>query len=395
MREQLNVKKYSKALSDVFASIRETFPFQTRSEYASFEKNCKKFQRIIERDSADGDFFNHLKDFLLTLGNGHTKLGSYPTKEILYRPVNYMVARNTFGFFLVDLKKKGELHKILTIDGKKASVLFADYYKRDSKSLSSQHAEYLILKYNLLSSPLKKPARVIVSERGIKRELRLKRIRGAQEEISSAVSFQKIDSDIALVKVARWINTDEFSRQIENVVKRIASKNIKGLIVDVRDNMGGDANMAAKFSAHFFRRKVAFGHVLTRSTKSQCVDQETTQIVLPRKPYIDIPVAVTVNSGCWSSNEYFVAGMKDNHRACIVGEKTGGGSGNPKKFEIPFGEGSFSLFVSTWVYCRPNGKKLEKKGIEPDVVVTPHVADMATGRDIVLERATTVLRART
>ena len=150
--------------------------------------------------------------------------------------------------------------------------------------------------------------------------------------------------------------------------------------------------MAAKLSAHFFPRKVVFGHVLTRSAKSRCVDQETTQIVFPREPYIDIPAVVIVNSGCWSSNEYFIAGMKDNHRARIVGEKTGGGSGNPKKFEIPFGEGSFSLFVSTWVYCRPNGKKLEKKGIEPDIAVTPHVVDVATGRDVVLERAVAVLK---
>ena len=227
MREQLNVEKYLKVLGDVFVSVREVFPFQTKSEYAVFKKNYKKFQRVVMRDNNDVDFFNHIKDFLLTLKNGHTKLGSYPTKEVLYRPVNYAVVRDASGFFLVNLKKKSGLYKILTIDGKKVNILFSDYYKRFCNSLSPQHAEYLILRYNLLSSPQKKPARVIVSDRGVKRELRLRRIRGAQEEILSAISFQKIDSDIALVKVAQWVNTDEFSRQIENVVKRIVAKILK------------------------------------------------------------------------------------------------------------------------------------------------------------------------
>jgi len=79
--------------------------------------------------------------------------------------------------------------------------------------------------------------------------------------------------------------------------------------------------------------------------------------------------------------------MKDNKRALIIGETTGGGSGNPKKIEFPFKGSSFEILVSTWIYYRPNKKQLEGEGIKPHIVIKPTLEDIKNKKDRVLERA--------
>ena len=85
--------------------------------------------------------------------------------------------------------------------------------------------------------------------------------------------------------------------------------------------------------------------------------------------------------------------MKDNNRAILIGETTGGGSGNPKKCDILFKYSNFPLFVSTWNYYRPNGELLEGNGIKPDIIVKPTLEGLRNNKDEVLEKAIEVMQS--
>jgi C-terminal processing protease CtpA/Prc len=109
--------------------------------------------------------------------------------------------------------------------------------------------------------------------------------------------------------------------------------------------------------------------------------------VKPQKPYLELPIVLLIDTSCFSSNEYFIAGMKDNKRAILLGETTGGGSGNPIKLIFPFKKSFFELFISTWLYFRPNGQPLEGRGIKPHIIIKPRIKDLLAQNDAVLRRA--------
>jgi C-terminal processing protease CtpA/Prc len=71
-------------------------------------------------------------------------------------------------------------------------------------------------------------------------------------------------------------------------------------------------------------------------------------------------------------------------RGPLIGEPSGGSTGNPLQFELP-GGGKARICAKRDTY--PDGRSFVGKGIAPDILVAPTVADVRSGRDPVLERA--------
>ena len=88
----------------------------------------------------------------------------------------------------------------------------------------------------------------------------------------------------------------------------------------------------------------------------------------------------------------FVLMLKDTGKAVTVGQTTGGGSGNPKAFDLRLGDKDFTLTVSTWRMRRNDGRELEGVGIEPDVPVEITRDDVVQHRDVELEKAVEYLK---
>ncbi len=95
-------------------------------------------------------------------------------------------------------------------------------------------------------------------------------------------------------------------------------------------------------------------------------------------------VAILADGGCFSACEDFVMPFKDNGRALIVGETTGGSTGQP--LVVDLGDGMQAI-VGSKHEMFPDGSPFEGVGIRPDVEVAPSVDDIRAGRDVVLEAA--------
>lgn len=87
--------------------------------------------------------------------------------------------------------------------------------------------------------------------------------------------------------------------------------------------------------------------------------------------------------------EDFVIDFELMKRGKIIGEPTGGSTGQPLMFSLP---GGGSARVCTRQVFYPDGRQFVGVGIQPDILVRPTVADFRSGRDAVLERALEYLR---
>ena len=104
----------------------------------------------------------------------------------------------------------------------------------------------------------------------------------------------------------------------------------------------------------------------------------------PEHPLYKGKLLLLTDGGCFSACEDFLVPFKDNKRGTLIGETTGGSSG--QSFHYDFGNG-MSFHVSTKREFFPDGSLFEGIGIRPDIEVTPTVADLAAGRDPVLAKA--------
>ena len=95
-------------------------------------------------------------------------------------------------------------------------------------------------------------------------------------------------------------------------------------------------------------------------------------------------LALLVDAGCFSACEDFAMPFKDNGRAVVVGETTGGSTGQP--YMLDLGDGMQAI-VGAKREMFPDGGRFEGVGIQPDVEVSPTVDDLRGGRDAVLEAA--------
>ena len=96
------------------------------------------------------------------------------------------------------------------------------------------------------------------------------------------------------------------------------------------------------------------------------------------------PLYIMVDGGCFSACETLVAPFKDNHRAVILGEQTGGSTGQPYYHSFDNG---MKFQLSTKREYLPDGSPFEGVGIAPDIEVHKSAADLRNGNDPVMAKA--------
>jgi carboxyl-terminal processing protease len=193
-----------------------------------------------------------------------------------------------------------------------------------------------------------------------KKKIRVSRVRSTGTPTSPNVHQRLLQKKYLYLKIPAWDPNVLTADVISALVKK--RNEARGVIIDVRGNGGGSTVPAFQVASYFLQNTTSFGEVRIKNRRK-------TLLVPPHPDATNTPLAVLTDIECLSSNEIFIAGLHDSGRAIVIGETTGGSSGNPTLITIPFRDGSFTVKVATWNYVRPNGKRLEGKGIQPDLVV--------------------------
>jgi carboxyl-terminal processing protease len=159
-----------------------------------------------------------------------------------------------------------------------------------------------------------------------------------------------------------------------------------GVIVDLRQNSGGETISLGITIGEFFDRAVDCGTFIKRSGSRGM--KNSWQLGSARYRGA---VAVLVDAPTGSAAEIFAAVLQDHGRAAIVGRKTAGAVLASWFYTLPDGG---QLQLSREDYIAPKGRRLEGVGLEPDHLVPRTLADLRAGRDRDLETAQRLLRAR-
>ena len=198
-----------------------------------------------------------------------------------------------------------------------------------------------------------------------------------REEIRvQSVRAKVVEPGYAWLRVSQFQDrtVDDFARKLEELYKQ--DPNIKGLVLDLRNDPGGLLEGAVAVSAAFLP-----SDVVVVTTNGQIADSKATFKASPeyymRRGGSDplrkipdavkkVPMVVLVNEGSASASEIVAGALQDHKRATIMGAQT-------------FGKGSVqtvrqlgpdtALKITTARYYTPSGASIQAKGIVPDVML--------------------------
>ncbi len=196
-----------------------------------------------------------------------------------------------------------------------------------------------------------------------------------REEIRvQSVRAKMFEPGYAWVRVTQFQDrtVEDFAKKVEDLYKQ--DPNIKGMVLDLRNDPGGLLDGAVALSAAFLP-----ADVVVVSTNGQIADSKATFKASPeyyarrgsgdplrRLPAAlkTVPLIVLVNEGSASASEIVAGALQDHKRATIMGAQT-------------FGKGSVqtvrplsaetALKITTARYYTPNGRSIQAKGIVPDI----------------------------
>jgi len=189
-----------------------------------------------------------------------------------------------------------------------------------------------------------------------------------------------------------YIHYPSFQLPIEEadldfVVNRF--RGLKGLIIDVRDNEGGNPLFGFRLARRIAEERT---HIYTTEYKNgpgRSDFTEPSQAFLDTNEEIkfDLPVVLLTNRVTYSAGNFFTAMLKALPDVRIVGDTTGGGGGVPLGWELPNG---WHFNFSNSVTYLPDGFIIED-GIPPDIQVDITDEDRLAGRDTILDMAVQLL----
>jgi len=209
-----------------------------------------------------------------------------------------------------------------------------------------------------------------------------------------------------------YLRIDGFSgSQMRKLLDQALSRlqNTDGLIIDVRKNGGGDlsgdvvlARLISKNLVRFSQRVISsdmlqalrpsilFDYVFNGSAFSDIKDR----FVAPSKAgQYTKPIVVLTSPFCFSACDTFVSAIKENKLGLVIGESTGGGTGNPLVIELPVSENSFRYSVAQG-FKSVSKEYLEGSGTMPDVVIEPTVEERVAQKDLQLEKTAQFLLSK-
>ena len=193
-----------------------------------------------------------------------------------------------------------------------------------------------------------------------------------------SVKARTLEPGYAFVRLAQFQEkTDlDLKKALLQMHKESAGE-LKGLILDLRNNPGGLLDQAVKVSDLFLERGLI---VYTEGRNSQSdmkflAHQDDTEAAYP--------IIVLINAGSASAAEIVAGALQDHGRAILLGSRSFG-KGSVQTI-MPLADDS-GLRLTTARYFTPSGRSIQAAGIEPDVIVKQIVASKETAQQQIREK---------
>jgi carboxyl-terminal processing protease len=176
-----------------------------------------------------------------------------------------------------------------------------------------------------------------------------------------SVKSQTLEPQYGYVRISQFQSgTGEDLSEAITRLKKENKDNIKGLILDLRNNPGGVLNSAVSVADAFLESG------LIVYTKGRIKDSELSFNAKPNDLLKGAPIVVLVNAGSASASEIVAGALQDRKRAVIMGGKTFG-KGSVQTI-LPMNNQA-ALKLTTALYFTPSGRSIQAEGITPDIAL--------------------------
>ena len=223
-------------------------------------------------------------------------------------------------------------------------------------------------------------------------QVKLTVLRGSQPAFELTITRAQItipSVSYSAEGVIGYLKISQFTNDTLKLTKEAASdfktKNIKGIILDLRSDPGGYLSGAVDISSLWLDKGKV---VVAQKRGNQTLATEYAKGDASLK---GLPTVVLINSGSASASEITAGALRDNGAATIVGEKSFGKGSIQQVQSLP-GGGELKVTIARWF--TPSGKNIDKQGITPDIEVLISDDDQKAGRDPQKDRATQILSAK-
>jgi C-terminal processing protease CtpA/Prc len=406
----LSDEEKAAGVSKIWAEARFNFPFFDRIPDLDWDAAYVAALADARATKTTEDYYRALTRFMGQLKDGHSRV--LPPTELQDR-MNGVTAVDTRlieGKIIVTgvsdptLAAKGVRvgSEIVRIDGEPALEYAKAKVAPNVSGYTQQDRDVWQYGFQLLRGPVDKPAQVVLKDaQGKTVTVDLPRKHndgpfGFAPKIERTASFKILPGDVAYLEV-NWFMDDAGIKTLkENFAAASAAK---GLIIDIRQNGGGNSDYADAL-ARALADKPYLGsrwrgvdyRATYRSWNRPIGWVRGTAPTFTPDPNLHYakPVVVLVSGRTYSAAEDFLVAYVSSGRGKLVGETSGGSTGNPLLFKLP---GGGMAFICAKDDSFGDGRIFEGVGIAPDVTVKPTIADIRQGRDPVLEKAIAIIKA--
>ena len=340
----------------------------TSSQNAELYKQLDLFGDVLER--VRSDYVDKPDDTALIEAAINGMLLSLDPHSSYMNPKNFRdmqaQTRGEFGGLGIEVTMENGIIKVVSpIDDTPAArvgLMANDLITHlDDEAISGLTLEQAVEK---MRGPINTPITLTVVRNGRNESFDIKVVRGT---IRINPIKSQVEGDVGYVKITTFNEQTHANlvKAIEGLDKKIGP-NIKGYIIDLRNNPGGLLDQAVAVSDDFLEQGAI---VLTKGRNN-----EETQRTNARPGDITDgkKMVVLINGGSASASEIVAGALQDHKRAMVIGTRSFG-KGSVQTI-IPLGAKS-AIRLTTARYYTPSNRSIQAKGIEPDINIAETVPD--------------------
>ncbi|WP_369934487.1 S41 family peptidase [Xanthomonas tesorieronis] len=391
-------------LSQLWMTARDRFVWFDRVPELDWDRLYLDTVPLVQQAQDTEAYYRVLARFMAKLQDGHT--GVFLPKELesrWYARPGLRTARLE-GKVVVTAVADAALQRqgvkpgdiIEAIDGEPVERYAERVVGPYASSSTPQDLEVRMYTYGLLAGDAAKPVVLTLSHRdGHRSEVRAARS-GFKTTPAASMPLLTFRKDgVAVLRVAQ-LEDDASVKALAQDLDRVLAA--PGLILDLRGNGGGNTRFGLsilRFVADSPLPQVRSvmrdnGSSLQQARSGRLIEWLPVRdaVLTPEPRAYKGPVAMLVDAATFSAGEDTAAVFHLMRRGPLVGQATGGSTGQPLTLALP-GGGSARICVKRDSY--PDGSDFVGVGVLPDIVASRTIADVREGKDAVLERAVAAL----
>lgn len=256
--------------------------------------------------------------------------------------------------------KDGEIVVVSPIEdspAKKAGIKAGDVIVRvdDAKANGRPLSEIMKQIKGAPGSPVK----IVVRRTGMTEPIEFSMKREPVRMSSVKSGFIKENQSVGYLRITHFFG--ETPVDTEKALRAFIDKKVSKIVLDLRDNPGGDVDAAVSIANMFLEKDKVI--LSTRGREGSGISEEYKAKL---SPVYKGELLVLVNGGSASASEILSGALRDNNRAKLIGQKTFGKALVQRVNDIEADKTGFTLTIRK--YYTPSGAMIHKKGIMPDII---------------------------